>query len=127
MWSLCAVHRIANTDSILIIQPEWLKKILDGSKDLEIRGKPCHKKVGTRIFLSASESSAVSGSALVVDCHGPLTEGEWERMRPRHRVPGMRTYGKHTHAYELAGVRRLKCIPIRRKQGSVVWQTGPGW
>ena len=55
-----------------------------------------------------------------------LSEDEWENLRPKHRVPGDRSYGGSTYAWMLAGVQRIPAIPIRRKRGSVIWQTGPG-
>ena len=120
------VRRIGKYDNILIIQPHWLEEILNG-KSWEIRGKSCHGKVGKRIWLCASRSKSVSARAKVVACHGPLSEDQWEASKDKHRVFGPRRYGSHTYAYELAQVARVQPAPIQRKQGSVDWQTGPGW
>jgi hypothetical protein len=119
--------RISPDDRILILLSEWLEQLLDKTKDLEIRGKPCPSKVGTYIWLAASESSQVTGRAYVKACHGPLSVPEWEALRSRHRVSGERFYGDHTFAYELEEVQRVQPIPILRKRGSVGWQIGDGF
>ena len=118
---------IKDDDSILMIRPEWLREILNG-KTYEIRGKPCPAKIGKQIFLAASESSSVSATAVVLACHGPLSKVQWEESRKYHRVPGPRLYGECTYAWELKDVKSISpSILIKRKRGSVDWQTGPGF
>ena len=68
-----AAHRAALAlDSILIIFADPLDEILRGKKRYEIRGKRCPSKLGTRVWLAAYGSSAITGSAYVAACHGPL-------------------------------------------------------
>lgn len=120
-------NKISDSDSILIIKPEWLNKILDGEKDLEIRRQPCTSKKGKRIWLAASGASEVWGSAVVKDCLGPLSTTQWDHLRLRHRVAGERVYGSCTYAYELVDVQKLEhAIRIQRKRGSIGFQTGSG-
>ena len=116
---------IGHKDPILIIKPEWLERILSGEKTLEIRDQGCPSKVGRQIWLCASESGEVTGKAIVVG-QRKLSNDEWESMRPQHLVQGIRSYGGRTHGWMLAEVQRIPAIPIRRKQGAVIWQTGPG-
>ena len=108
----------------MIVKPEWLDKIYE-DKDHEIRGQPCHSKKGKRIYFCPSEESAVTGTAILADCLGPLTQAQFDQLRPRHKVPGASQYAK-TYAWVLKQTRRLEPRPIVRKHGSVVWQIGPG-
>ena len=121
-----APRRIAQDDSILIIEPEWLELILSGVKSLEIRKPSCHGKIGREILLAASGTSRVYGKARVSACFGPLSADEWEAMRAAHRVEGGRTYGEKTHAWQLTAVTRVRPTPFVRKVGAIIWQTGPG-
>ena len=110
-----------------MIQPKWLREILSG-KTYEIRGKPCLAKIGKKIFLAASESKSVSASAVICACHGPLSDAQWAESREYHRVSGPCLYGEHTYAWELADVKSISpSLRIRRKRGSIDWQTGPGF
>ena len=61
-----------------MVKPQWLDQIYE-DKDIEIRGQPCRPKIGQRIFLCPSGASAVTGTAVVADCLGPLT-------RPQRRM-----------------------------------------
>ena len=117
---------ISPRDSILIIFADPLDEILRGKKRYEIRGKRCPSKLGTRVWLAAYGSSAITGSAYVAACHGPLDTNTWEALRSGHCVPGPRLYGDHTFAWEFHDVRRCASVPFRRKQGAITWQTGPG-
>jgi hypothetical protein len=117
---------IGATDSILIIKPCWLDLILSGMKTLEVRAMGCSSKVGKRIWLCASGQSMVVGSAVVVASIGPLSCSEWYAMRRFHCVPGPRFYGDRTFGWWLRDVKRVMPVPITRKSGSVIWQTGPG-
>ena len=115
--------RIPSDASILIVQQEWLDKILDEDKDLEIRGQPSNKK-GELIYLCASGASAVTGTAVFAGCLGPLTREQFDELRPRHKWPGQRPYSE-TYAYVLQQRQRMPHQPIRRKPGAIVWQKGP--
>lgn len=99
--------------------------IYEANKDLEIRGQRCTSKINKGIYLCPSGASAVTGTAVVVDCLGPLTPEQWNELRPRHKVPGPRAYGSTTYAWVLQQVERMPPQPIKRNS-SVIWQTGPG-
>ena len=98
---------------------------MNEDKDLEIRGTPCHKK-GELIYLCPSGASAVTGTAVLADCLGPLTREEFDDLRPRHKVPGPSPY-EQTYAWVLQQRQRMPHQPIRRKPGAMIWQKGPGW
>ena len=105
------------------MKPEWLDQIYE-DKDIEIRGQSCRSKIGKRIYLCPSRASAVTGTAVIADCLGPLTPEQFDELRPRHKVPGASPYEK-TFAWVLRDVQRVPRVPIKRNE-SVIWQTGPG-
>ena len=117
--------RIPSDASILFVKPKWLHLILYKDKDLEIRGQPCYTKIGKRIYLCPSGAKAATGTAVVAACLGPLTRKEFNELRPRHKVPGASGY-KRTFAWVLEQRQRVPRRPFDRKQGPVIWQTGPG-
>ena len=129
MYLLPAVvchRRITDSDSILMTDPIWIDRIING-KDWEIRAVPCWDKVGKSIFLAGNGTKAVSARAVVVACHGPLTEDQWRAARSRHMVKGPRRYGARTFAWELTSIERIHPpIKIKRTRGAQIWQTGPG-
>lgn len=125
-FDLALLRTIDKTHSILIIKPRWLDLILSGMKRIEVRSMGCESKIGTRIWLCASGCSMVVGFATVVASTGPLSGDEWEATRRFHCVQGPRFYGGSTYAWWLQDVQRVAPMPITRKRGSVIWQTGPG-
>lgn len=104
-----------------------MDKILDGSKKYEIRGQPCHDKVGKRILLAASGTGQIFGHAKVVKVHGPLSVSDWKSMRPGHQVQGdALPYRRGTYAWELDEVVPLSApITFARQRGTVIWQNLP--
>jgi len=109
--------------SILIIQRPWIDLILDGSKTLEIRGKPC-KKQRERIYLALSGGGGIIlGSVEFVRCHGPLSRDEWVARATQHCVAGgALPYGSSTYAWQMAKpLRFLEPVPYVHKPGIVVW------
>ena len=112
-------------DPILIVKWKWLKRILAGSKTHEIRCRPCPAYKGKRLWLAASGTSRVFGSARVQDSIGPLSEVEWHTSRPFHCVEGPRLY-KRTYAWVLENVTRCTPKRITRKPGAIGVQLGPG-
>ena len=117
--------RIGDDDPILCILPEYLEKILEGDKDLEIRDKPSHKHKGRRIWLAGSGTKTVYGHTILSYSMGPLSEDQWSELRERHHVQGPRMYGPKTYAHVLRDVCRVDPIPIERKWGCIGFQTGP--
>ena len=118
------VGAVPSGASILIIQHPWISLILDGKKTWEIRGKPCNKARGDKVYLALSGAGgAILGSATFVACHGPLTSSQYGDASQRHRVAGAALpYGASTYAWELKLPRRFK-EPVRyhHKPGAVVW------
>ena len=80
-------------DRILILKPKWLRLLLSGEKDLEIRGgrfKPGKYLLGSGGLIYVS---CWLGSAIPIH-----TPEEWDQLRSRHRVefpslPYKKTWG----------------------------------
>lgn len=104
---------------------EWLEKILNGEKTIEIVNKSAGHLVGKKIFLCMSASFKVYGTAIVQSSKLIETASQWDELRPMHCVPGPRMY-RDSHAWKLTSVQRITPIPIMRKRGSVRIQKGPG-
>ena len=102
----------STTSPILIIKLEWLQKILNDGKNLEIRSwslssAPC------RIWLCGSGTGGlVFGWVDVEEVIGPLTQDDWNELRPLHQVPSARLFGERTMAWKL-GARGELPIPLQ--------------
>jgi hypothetical protein len=120
------LHRIGDCDPILIIKGGPLEQILSGEKDIEVRGAPLHKYVGSTLWLAQSGKSAVYGQVRLRGCIGPMTVEEWEVSRGRHCVEGPRMYGERTFGWEMGEVFRLPTPVHIRRNSSVVIQLGSG-
>ena len=104
----------------LIIRPEPIEKILNGSKTWEMRSRPVEIR-GT-IALVKKGSKAVYGVADIVDCRGPLTHSERLANEHRHGITPDRwadpDVAKYNYAWILGNVRRLRNpIPYVHKGG----------
>ena len=108
-----------------MILEEWLEKILNGEKTIEIVNKSAGHLVGKKIFLCMSGRFKVYGTATVQSCTLIEAALQWDELRPMHCVPGPRMY-PHSHAWKLTSVQRITPIPIMRKPGSIRIQKGPG-
>ena len=78
---LVSMHSIMVGDRILILKPKWLRLLLSGEKDLEIRGcrfKPGNYYLGCGGLIHAS---CQLGTAIPIQ-----TPEDWDQLRPRHRV-----------------------------------------
>mmetsp|Transcript_24338 Transcript_24338/g.60344 ORF Transcript_24338/g.60344 Transcript_24338/m.60344 type:complete len:221 (+) Transcript_24338:786-1448(+) len=128
LFTFCDVmmlQEICQDDRILTIKSFWLDKILQHGKVLEIRGTPCHKLVGRRIWLRPSGHNAVTGRATLKACHGPLTDCQFKLWDALHHMKCSRLPYTRTYAWELADVKKL-LVPIcmTPKHGCVIWQVG---
>lgn len=108
----------------LVVKPDWLDKILDGSKSWEIRGSRTRRR--GRIHLIGSGTGLVFGSVRLVDVVGPLTSAELFRQRARHQDLAFRARQsppyEATFAWVLEGPRRFaQPIPYRHPLGAVIW------
>jgi hypothetical protein len=94
---LCVRREITEKSRILILQEKWYNMVVANKNIYEIRPQQCRHLLNERIFLSKSESKAVSASAIFADTIGPLDESSCERLRSEHScVPGPRRYGDRT-------------------------------
>ena len=102
-------------DRILILREEWLERILDGSKTLEIRGARLREGdvwLGNR--------GAVSGKARLGPAVPIGTKQEWAALRPRHLVADEALPYKTTWGLPLESVRRLRdAVPYLHRRGAI--------
>ena len=116
--------RIPVGASILIIQEPWLGLILEGKKQLEIRGTICKKVEGERIYLALSGAGGVVlGSVEFTGCHGPLSAAEYTERASQHCVAGSTLpYGAKTYGWGVRAPERFD-QPVRypHRQGCVIW------
>ena len=111
--------------SVLIIQPEWLQKILEGIKTWEIRGSKS-KKAGQVIYLAGSGTSTIYARVKFEACHGPLTQNEWDANVRRHCVMmHTRAYGAHTYAYQFGELEVARYPILFMRNSAVIFQNVP--
>ena len=99
-----------------------LKQILEKKKDVETRGAPTHK-IDETIYLSLVGDGRVHGQATIHACLGPLSQAEWDALRPRHLVEDPQPwYGERTHAWVLTNViAYAEPVPFTTRGGQT-WQ-----
>lgn len=105
----------------LIVKPKWLNLILDGKKDLEIRGSLTNKR--GRIGLIESGSGEIKGFVDIV-CSYPIDRDLFEANRSRHCIDA--EYDKLPYQKPCAWVfqnpvRFKKPIKYKHPQGAVIW------
>ena len=119
-----AQPKVPRGASILLVQEPWLGLILSGLKTLEIRGKPCRKPAGEKIFLAlAGGGGVVLGAAKFEECVGPFGAADWSACAQQHCVAGAKLpYGGSTYGWRLSSPERFAAgVPYEHKQGCVVW------
>jgi predicted transcriptional regulator len=107
----------------LIIKPNWADYILDGYKDLEIRGS--NTKIRGDIGIIQSGSKMVYGTANLKDTiklnkqlfdelqNRHLLSIQWEELLKIYKTP---------YAWYLSNAKRYKTpISYEHKQGCVIW------
>ena len=109
---------------ILVVKPEWLDRLLDGRKTLEIRSSGCSKPIGTRVYLSESKTGTICGSVVFRGTTGRLDEDAWNHLRPHHNVQtNDLPYGSSTHGWWFESpVRYDPPVPYAVRPGSIVWR-----
>ena len=111
------------TMKALVIKPEPMRKILDGSKCWEIRQGRCH--IRGLIGLIESGSGAVVGVAEVADCIGPLTRELRTRDARRMGVnaeTAAQPWPRGLYAWVLKKRRRLlKPVHYKHPKGVIRW------
>ena len=96
-------------DRILILKPKWLRLLLSGDKDLEIRScrlKPGNYHLGTGGLIHASYQL---GTAIPIQ-----TPEEWEQLRSRHRVASSTLPYKNTWGLPVTDVVEVT-TPVRHR------------
>lgn len=112
----------------LIIREPWLGKILDGTKNWEMRTSPAPRR--GRIALIRKGTGLVVGTAEITDSLPPLDAVTLAATRDRHGIPA--TFDTEVlaagwvHPWVLRNVRRLhRPIPAGQTPGQVIWYPLP--
>ena len=100
-----------------MLQDQWLARILDGSKVLEIRHinkRPCD------VFLAMSGTQTLYGKAHLGQAFRIETDEQWRELQGQHLVDSHeRKYGDRTHGIPLSQVRHIAPVRYKTKQGAV--------
>lgn len=106
----------------LLIRHPWVDMILDGKKTWEMRGS--RTSIRETVGLIASGSGTVIGVCDVVDCIGPLSQGEYrENARKAGERPSTAKLDYRTNfAWVVANPRHLKKpVPYKHPSGAITW------
>ena len=110
---------------VLIINEQWLTKILNGIKTWELRGSRTSRR--GEIGLIQKGSGKIFGTCKITDVVGPLMKQELANNFNKHQIPENKlgdiiTRYKKTYAWVLSEVRRLQePISYQHPRGAVVW------
>ena len=111
---------------IFVVKSHWLEMFCRGEKSLEIRSRVCHKRIGTKIYLSGNTSGGVGLLKAVVVFGGSrkiVSDEEWKTLRPQHRnTHECRRYGDNTYAYKFQDCKRLDPPIPYHVTGSRIWR-----
>lgn len=106
----------------LLIRPQWAHKILDGSKQWELRGYQTHKR-GV-VALAASGTGTLVGQVRITDCF-LLEPHRFAATFPHHQVDPDTLKGLNyqtVYAWELRDPMPYDPPrPYRHKKGAVRW------
>ncbi|MCC6748404.1 MAG: ASCH domain-containing protein [Deltaproteobacteria bacterium] len=104
----------------LVIKDAPLEAILAGEKTWEIRGSATTRR--GLIGLIRSGSGTVTGVCELVGVRGPLSVEELAAHASNAGFRATRLPYARTHAWVLAGARRLlRPVPYRHPPGAVIW------
>ena len=102
-------------ERILILRKEWLERILEGEKTIEIRGTRLREGdvwLGNKGVVSGK---ARLGPAVLID-----TEQEWSALRLQHLVENTALPYKTTWGLPLQSVARLpEGVPFLHRRGAI--------
>ena len=102
-------------ERILILRPDWLMRILNGEKDLEIRHMRLQEGdawLGCRCI--------VYGKMLLGTAFAIRTKEHWAALRPRHLVANAALSYKSTWGLSLEAVERLRdAVPFKHRRGAI--------
>ena len=113
----------------LIIKPEWLVKILRGSKTIELRGSYHKMHVGETIALcSSGDGRACWGQAKLHRVEGPLEDDRFKELQDQHCVHAPsceavqhKMSWKHVYAWHLSEVEVYETPLPYKNEHSVIW------
>ena len=102
-------------ERILILRQEWLERILDGTKTLEIRGARLREG---DVWLGSQRT--ISGKARLGPAVPIRTEQEWATLRPQHLVADPVLPYKTTWGLPIQSVTRLRdAVPFLHRRGAI--------
>ncbi|CAJ1374403.1 unnamed protein product, partial [Effrenium voratum] len=103
-------------DRVMVLQPFWLECVLNGSKTLELRGRPA--RLG---FVWLGLHGSVRGSAAIATCK-KICEEEFQALSSSHQMIAEHMPYAVTWALGLGNVRELETpIPYFRLRGAIGW------
>ena len=113
----------------LIIKPEWLVKILRGSKTIELRGSYHEMHVGETIALcSSGDGRACWGQAKLHRVEGPLEDDRFKELQDQNCVHAPsceavqhKMSWKHVYAWHLSEVEVYETPLPYKNEHSVIW------
>ena len=113
----------ASIDSGLIIDLKWLRLILAGRKNWELRSAQTNKR--GPVALIEKGSGSVVGVAKLIDVKGPFNTDDLAHSESNHQIPPeiYRESGYKWHyAWVLQDAIALPSpVPYRHKSGAVIW------
>ena len=119
---------IYSMNSILLIRPEWLDKIINGEKTIEIRGQKCQSKVNTTIGLAYCGPNVnkidrkIIATVYLSGYKQYNTIEEYQTDRNKHCTHYETLPYKKTYGWILENINRLdNPINFEYKKGAVIW------
>jgi hypothetical protein len=105
--------------SALLMKPEWAHEILHNGKDLELRSKPCHSKVGKTVALGTG--GMLLGEVTIVGCFllAHVRDGQLEDHKPH----SFRSCADRHHVYNDWTVIEYKDIWAWELKNPIVYST----
>lgn len=105
----------------LIIKSKWCDLILNGLKDIELRGS--NTNIRGKIYLIKSGTKQIYGTIELIDSF-KLSDSDYYALKNRHRVEVSRKDIKYKNLYGWILKNPIKFttpIPYKHKQGCVIW------
>lgn len=115
-------------NSVLLIRPEWLDRIINGEKSIEIRGAPCHSKIDTTIGLAYcgptidKTNRKIIATAYLSGYKQYNTINEYQSDINKHcsyheKLPYKKTYGWILDEVQILN----EPITFQYKKGAIIW------
>ena len=104
----------------LIIKKEWLDKIFNNGKTIEMRSR--NTSVRGKIGLIESGSGLVMGEADLLTSYGPIHELDFRLLIPLHQIEDVKIHKKWPYVWELRNIKKYENpIPYKHPKGAVIW------